>query len=270
MTETNWLELWCQLVRATSHPDSDELVKRYETHSHTRAERPDPLLDFILKEISSSLSVIDIGSGNGRWTVPIARKAKKVIAVEPTKAMQNLLRENIYSAGVTNVQIIEAAWEEAVIQPEDIIVCAHAMYGSPDLESFVRKMESHARKGCYLALRLPPTDGILGEISSVIFGRRYDSPNAIIAYNALYSLGIYTNVLTEDTIFNWVNANFEDAFLRAKRHLHLETSTAYDALIRDTLRRRLIYSDNSYIWPDGMRSALLWWKPHLYPVNWEV
>jgi 2-polyprenyl-3-methyl-5-hydroxy-6-metoxy-1,4-benzoquinol methylase len=262
LTENNWLELWSHLVTATSQPDADELVKRYETHSRKRVGRPDPLLDFVLKKVSSSQSVIDIGAGSGRWTIPIARKAKNVTAVEPTKAMENLLRENVCTAGLTNVKIIAAAWEEAVIQAVDITVCAHAMYSSPDLELFIRKMESHTTTGCYLALRLPPADGILGELSSVIFGRRYDSPDAIIAYNALYSLGIYANVLVEETILNWVNPNFEDAFNRAKRHLHMETTATYDVLIRDTLRRRLKYLDNSYIWPDGMRSVLLWWKPH--------
>jgi hypothetical protein len=110
-------------------------------------------------------------------------------------------------------------------------------------------------------LRLPPHDGITGELSLSIYGERHDSPNAIIAYNALYSMGIYANVLVEDGIYHWINSTFEEAFARAKRHLRLESSAAHDELIRDTLIRRLTYKDNSYIWPDGMRSALLWWSP---------
>ena len=89
------------------------------------------------------------------------------------------------------------------------------------------------------------------------------APMPLIAYNALYSLGIYTNVLVENDIYPWVNNTLEEAFIRAKKHLHLESIGAYDGLIRDTLSKRLIISNNCYVWPDGMRSALLWWSPSM-------
>ncbi|MFC1873230.1 hypothetical protein ACFLW3_00235 [Chloroflexota bacterium] len=74
-------------------------------------------------------------------------------------------------------------------------------------------------------------------------------------------MGIYPNVLMEDTIRPWTSDTLEEAFDRAKRHLRLEVSTAYDGLIRDTLTRCLVRGDDGYVWPDGMSSALLWWSP---------
>jgi hypothetical protein len=121
-------------------------------------------------------------------------------------------------------------------------------------------MEQYARKRCYLSVRLPPCDGVIGELSTSIHGHPHDSPNAIIAYNALYSLGIYANVLTEDSIQHWQNSTLEEAFARAKRHLRLENDNTYDHKIRNALQLRLKYVNGSYVWPDGMRSALLWWK----------
>jgi len=122
-------------------------------------------------------------------------------------------------------------------------------------------MEQHAIKRCFLSLRIPPADGILGELSLAIYGSRYDSPNAIIAYNALYSMGIYANSLIEEGISHWTNSTLEEAFTRAKRHLHLQNTTEFDNLITDTLNRRLKKTANSYVWPEGMRSALFWWTP---------
>jgi len=110
---------------------------------------------------------------------------------------------------------------------------------------------------------LPPADGIMAELSLRIYGCRHDSPDAVIAFNALYTLGISANVLVENGMVNWVNDTLDDAFSRAKRHLRLETSgTTYDELIYSTLNRRLSFSNGVYSWPDGMRSALLWWNPH--------
>jgi FkbM family methyltransferase len=256
----DWLELWRELILANPHTPDSGPIKRYKAHSHQKRERPDPLLDLILQSVDSNVTVLDIGAGNGRWTVPLAQRAKVVTAIEPDREMVEILQDNIQSS-LVNIQIMQSSWEESQAEIHDIVVCAHAMYSSPDFAAFVHKMEQHARKTCYLAIRLPPADGIIAELTNTIYGRIYDSANAVIAYNALYSLGIYANVLVENEIYPWVNNTFEEAFLRAKRHLHLERTDTYDQLIRDTLSRRLNPTNNVYIWPDGMRSALLWWNP---------
>ena len=259
--DIDWLELWRELVITNSHPRNRGLISRYKAHARKRGERPDPLLDFILKNINSQTMILDVGAGSGRWTIPLAKIAGRVTAVEPSDAMGNILRENLVSTRVNNVEIVQSCWEEAIVQPHDIIVCAHAMYATPDLGSFVRKVEQYARKSCYLAMRLPSADGIIGMLSLSIYGHRHDSPNAIIAYNALYAMGIYANVLVESDIDRWTNDTFEQAFARAKRHLHLGSSTTHDKLIRETLAQRLSLLNNIYVWPDGMRSALFWWSP---------
>ncbi len=262
LAEIDWLELWRNLATMSAHTRSKGRTGRYEVRVRRKVvERPDQLLDFVRQNIDSQGTVLDVGAGSGRWTIPLARITRSVTAVEPSDTMQDILRQNVADASLDNIQIVPERWEEASVEPHDVVVCAHAMYSSPDFADFVGKMERHARKGCYLALRLPPHDGIIGELSLSIYGHRHDSPNAIIAYNALYSMGIYANVLVEDGIYHWVNSTFEEAFARAKRHLRLESSAAHDELIRDTLIRRLTYKDNSYIWPDGMRSALFWWSP---------
>jgi len=265
MKEVDWLELWRELVMRSSRPKKKrKMVERYKAHSRKRTERPDPLLDFILKETDVQDTVIDIGPGTGRWTIPLAKTIKSVTAIEPTSGMTDILRENIGNAGLGNVDIFSQTWEDASPAIHDIVLCAHAMYGSPDLATFVRKMESFSRKRCYLALRLPPADGIMAELSFKIYGCRHDSPDAVIAYNALYTMGIHANVLVENGMANWANDTLEDAFNRARRHLRLGTSatTTYDELIYSTLNRRLSFSNGVYSWPDGMRSALLWWNPH--------
>jgi SAM-dependent methyltransferase len=261
LMENDWLKLWRELILAGPPTSNSELARRYKVHARKRNERPDQLLDFILREIDGETTVLDVGAGSGRWTIPLAKTAKTVTAVEPSRAMVDNLHRNIASAKLNNIQITQSSWENAIVEPHDITVCAHAMYTSPDLASFVRKIERYTTRTCYLAIRLPPFDGIIGELSLGIYGCHHDSPNAIIAYNTLYSIGIYANILVESDIYRWTDNTFEEAFARAKRHLRLKSSTNYDTLIRDTLAKRLSLSNNCYVWPDGMRSALLWWSP---------
>jgi SAM-dependent methyltransferase len=261
LTDNDWLKLWRELVSAGHCTSNSELAKSYKVHSDKKDKRPDPLLDCILINVDNETTVLDIGAGSGRWAIPLAGKAKTVTVIEPSGTMIENLRGNIASAGLNNIQIIRSSWEDAVVEPHKISVCSHAMYASHDLAAFVRKMERNTTGTCYLAMRLPPADSIIGELSLGIYGRQYDSPNAIIAYNALYSMGIYANMLVEKDIYPWRDNTFEEAFARAKRHLRLQSSATHDKLIRDTLSRRLSIENNNYIWPDGMRSALLWWSP---------
>ena len=90
--EINWLNLWRELIIANPHAPNNESMKRYKNHSHRKQHRPDPLLDFILQSVDSNMSVLDIGAGSGRWTIPLAKKAKIVSAVEPSGDMLEKLR----------------------------------------------------------------------------------------------------------------------------------------------------------------------------------
>ena len=69
------------------------------------------------------MTVLDIGAGNGRWTIPIAERAKFVTAIDPDGEMADVLRENTkdYQG---KIQIIQSSWEEAQVETHDIAVCA--------------------------------------------------------------------------------------------------------------------------------------------------
>ena len=120
-------------------------------------------------------------------------------------------------------------------------------------------MEAHARRRCYLGLRHIAIDGIIQELALEIHGNRHDSPNFIVAYNALYQMGIYANVAMERLEHTWSDETPEAALERAKRHLHLTGDSEHDGLIRTVLTRRLILKDGVYRWPNRMTTALVWW-----------
>ncbi|NLE09371.1 MAG: class I SAM-dependent methyltransferase [Dehalococcoidales bacterium] len=261
MTDTDWIELWNTVSANTRHTGEQEKVKRGKKHFRRGVlPRPDPLLDFVLGHLKKDETVCEIGAGNGRWTLPAARLVQAVTAVEPSKSMLEMLHENITAEKLTNISVIPSRWEDADVPPHDIIICAHAMYETTDFAGFVRKIEACAKTGVYLSLRLPPHDGITGELFRKLYGHPYDSPNALIAWNALYSMGIYPNILIEKEVHHWEDATLGQAIARAKRHLNAESTSEHDILIRQTLEKRLEQKNSSYVWPDGMRSALLWWE----------
>lgn len=234
------------------------LAKRLDDGSE---QRPDPILGFVMDRLGPDFTVVDIGAGVGRWTIPIAERVRAVTAVEPVEGMRRVLDERVAGRKLTNVSVVGSPWMEAEIARYDVAVAAYSVYSSPDLAGFARKMEVSARHLCCLALRIPAHDGVMGELSEQVHGEWHDSPNFIVAYNALLEAGFLPNVFIEPEVVQyWTDTTLSDALDRARRHLRL-TDDRFDVLIAETLERRLTRTAAGYRWPDWMRSALVWWEP---------
>ena len=108
LAESNWLELWRKLAIGVSQARNGQRVPRYVTHFLRKTrERSDPLLQFVVEKINSQSTVIDVGAGSGRWAIPIAKIAKCITAVEPSDIMLSMLRENIATANLNNIRIMQ-------------------------------------------------------------------------------------------------------------------------------------------------------------------
>jgi SAM-dependent methyltransferase len=266
VNSTKWGELWRELASRDLMANAEgearmvERWRRVARQLDTEGKGPsDPLLDHILSNLTSEMTVLDIGAGIGRWTLPIARVARRVTAVEPLAGMREVLVGRISAQGIGNLEVVDVPWMEAQVPPHDVAIAAHATYTTTELLAFVSKMHASARRTCYLALRVPAHNGVIGELSERLHGRWHDSPNFLVGYNLLLSAGFYANVLIEPRpVRHWSDPTLDDAVARAKRHLHIEHAT-HDPVIRDVLSRRLEFVDGAYHWPDCMRSALIWW-----------
>jgi hypothetical protein len=135
------------------------------------------------------------------------------------------------------------------------------MYGTPDLPGFIRKMMAVTRRTCFLLMRAPDLDGLMAEFARMVFGHPYDSPNFVIAYSTLIEMGIYANVLTEDSGLwkSWTHDSLEEALAEVKRRLGLKDNPTYDETIYRRLKEELTCVDGKFVWPPGTRSILVYW-----------
>jgi len=271
MADTDWKHLWHDLAekfRALPKQHGGGLSDRWAKRSHSRgdngdrrrSDRDDPLMQFMLSRLQPDDTVLDIGAGIGRWSIPMAKVCKKVNALDVLPGMLEILRENAAAENVTNIHTVVGDWETAAVEPHNHVLSSHAAYISPDIVEYARKMERSAKKACYLVMLVPRHDGVIGELSRRIHGTFHDSPNFIVGYNALLQAGIAGHVIMEERGRQWHNETLDDALERAKRHLRLSTNE-YDAMIMDLLKERLVRREGQYGWPDWMRSALVWWRP---------
>lgn len=111
---------------------------------------PDPLVTFLESYCSPSLTLIDVGAGTGRHTVPLAGRLDWVTAVEPSQGM----REQI--PPLDNVTVIASRWEDAEVAPADLVICCHVLYAVAEPAPFIEKLEASARERIFICLREAP------------------------------------------------------------------------------------------------------------------
>jgi len=271
---TDWNALWKELVelreidrrkRRDSGEEKDPWINRaHRFHAGVRERwrQDDSSREFILSRVDADSTVLDIGAGTGAWSMMLARHVRRVTAVDPSESMLSVLRENMTAENAANVSVIQGAWPDVDVEPHDFSLCSHAMYGCPDLAAFIRGMEKRTRRTCFLLLRAPARDCIQAEAARHLWGQPFDSPNFAIAYNVLIQMGIYANVLMENTGY-WkprVSPDLEAALERLKRELYLAGIDEHDGFLLDLLRRRLSRRDGVYVWPQEVCSALVYWE----------
>jgi SAM-dependent methyltransferase len=96
-------------------------------------------------------SVLDIGAGTGRASLPMARVGHRVTAVERNDGMLEGLRD--LSIGLP-VKIVEGSWPEVAAQVDvhDVAMCAHVVYDVADIGPFLFALNKAAKKGVVIEL----------------------------------------------------------------------------------------------------------------------
>jgi SAM-dependent methyltransferase len=273
---TDWIALWKELVENMpwhSHPATTtgeaedpwiEKARAFDNHVKQRwSQGSDSSRDFVSAQVDGAESVLDIGAGTGAWACLLARHARRVTAVEPSPAMTDIMRETMLDAGLSNVQVIQQPWPEASVELHDFSLCSHAMYGQADLPAFVHSMMAVTRRTCFLVMRMPTVDAVMARATRHILGHPHDSPNGIVAYNAMLQMGLFPSILMENTPLwdPWTSASPEEAVAEIKTKLGLgEGPSAHDAFLSDLVHRSLTLQGDRYAWPRGIRSALVFWS----------
>ena len=165
--------------------------------------------------------VLEIGPGPGILTIPMARMAGQVTAVEPSSGMATVLHEQIQSENIQNISLIQKRWED--INPEDFdnrfdLVLASYSLGMHDIKAAIEKMISVSRGNVVLFWHadIPQFEQLYSMVWPDLFGREYVSgPKSDVLFNVLYEMEIYPSVeyheFTQKQTFSSIQA-LEDYF----------------------------------------------------------
>lgn len=219
-----------------------------------------------IMNLSSPFTVLDIGAGTGRLAIPFSRIASMVTAVEPSPQMLEVLKEEIKSIAIENINCVQKRWEDVDIERDlagqyDLVVASFSL-GFPDLKAAVEKMIAASSK-CICIMWFagePSWDADYEKISSALFGKtaRKSMPKSDILFNVLYQMGIYPNI----NVFDFEMLHRFESLDEATDYFAEKfnaTSSAQRLVLIEVLHQILEDRNGQWILPYRSTNMMFWW-----------
>jgi SAM-dependent methyltransferase len=221
----------------------------------------DPLLVRLRAAVRPDDTVIDVGAGAGRYALPLARLARRVVAVEPSPALREHLAARLAAAGAANVEIVPTDWESAAVAPAAVVLCSHVVYAVEEIVPFVRKLNATTRRTCLVAVRVGQQPGAAALWRALYGVPRAPQPAFLDLYNVLASLGIVGEVqIAPSGGFHY--ADLDEAAAEVRERLHLPPGHPTDDGLRALLAARLVRDAAGRLtWPEPAQgNAIISWS----------
>jgi SAM-dependent methyltransferase len=229
------------------------------------ARHSDPFVGRLFQELRPGDTVLDVGAGTGRHTTALAPRVRRVIAVDPSAGMLRYLREDVAARGIENVQVVEGAWPDVAehVPVADVAISAHVLYPIEDVVAFLRALDGHARKACFLQLMTgQPWFDQLGLWEMVHGEPRLPQPAYMEVVNVLHQLGCLANVGIDVVETPRVYESLDDAAERFYEAVAVGDDAEQRKLVREALGERLTPVDGGrFAFPRGRYPlATVWWE----------
>lgn len=170
--------------------------RRAERRSQGEGDRDYSRTFLARMDLTGAKTALDIGCGTGNLAIPLARRLRKVHALDFSPEMLRFLEIQRQRAGVDNLVVHRLSWTDSWkdVPAVDVVVCSRAMSGE-DLRGALEKMDRKAKLRCYLTLHAGGS--YLGpDILALLADDRKmePRPDYIYAVNVLYQMGVKARV----------------------------------------------------------------------------
>ncbi|MBA2288869.1 MAG: class I SAM-dependent methyltransferase [Chloroflexia bacterium] len=259
-----WREERDQAERLRSdHVASDHWQPNASTFQPVIDER-EPVADALAQWAGPDGRVIDVGAGGGRIAVPLARRVRELVAVEPSESMRDVLTRAADEHGADNIEIVASTWEDADVAPADLVFAAHVTYSVPRIEPFLRKMDRAATGRVALVTFGDPAQHVFAPFWKQVHGEerlRLPVRNELIA--VLREMGVDPRIDPRPPRMPASFGTPEEAFDLARRRLFIGEGTPAATRLRNAMRA-LTEERDGEVWVNHATPneiSMLSWKP---------
>lgn len=223
-----------------------------------------PVVTVLAGLVDADARVIDVGAGGGRITIPLARRVREVVAVEPSEGMREELRAGIEATGVTNIEIVPRTWSDADVEPADLVFAAHVTYSLSLVEPFLRKLDAYATRAAALVAFEHPAQQVLAPFWKAVYGEeRLRLPVRAEVVDVLRELGADPQEIAVDEQPVRPFGMPDEAFVSLRGRLFIGEGTPEEERLREAMPALTVERDGE-LWPREAipnRQTVIWWRP---------
>lgn len=224
----------------------------------------DPVVNLLANWLTAESTVLDVGGGAGRYALPLALRSKQVTVVDPSPSMLDALRESAADARIENVAAVRSSWEDATVEPHDLVLCANVVYGVAEIEPFVRKLAEVARERVAIVVYMDAPLSRMSPIWTEVHGeKRIDMPGLPELLPVLWEMDVFPNVeMLPPAASTRRLPNLETAIAMARHFLYIEAGSDKDQHLREIAPRFVVETPEGVTMRGGSErpQGVVWWR----------
>jgi SAM-dependent methyltransferase len=139
----------------TNHPPGFFQGTEMPTAGWWEALWPDPASVLAAVGLKPGMEVVDLCSGDGWFTLQIAKIARRVIAIDIDRDLLEVARHRLNEGGITNCDFVSGdAYKlaELIPSPVDFVFMANAFHGVPDRPRLASSVGGTLKPGGHFAI----------------------------------------------------------------------------------------------------------------------
>ena len=146
----------------------------------------------VLEALPEGGTVLDVGVGGGRSSLPLGGRASRIVGVDRSEEMLASFEASARHAGI-DARGVLGTWPAvaAEVEPADVVVCHNAVYGEEEIEPFFEALTTHARRRVVVEVSTVPPPWGLARVWKAVHGtERPTPPVADLLEGVLAAMGL--------------------------------------------------------------------------------
>ena len=230
-----------------------ELSKRYDSKP-SLYDYSKEVYQFIENLIEPKSSLIEIGPGTGKFTLPLSNKCSRVTGVDFSWDMLQVLKEKARDLNIDNIATIEGKWEEIEVSKADYILSVNSLYRIWDIKTALVKMNNLANKKVIIVRTIQKP--LFNDLYMNLGLKDKTSLDYIYMPNILHSLDICADVKYIDVQHEEIFEGEDSIYKRIKNDIG---GFEDNEIINDFIKINFKRNDEKFIFDHKTKVEIISW-----------